>query len=311
MNEPIVSALSVNIPTKKILSPLQTEGDLNENNNANNDKNQLLKLKTATENSYKTLQFKFNLIQNKNNANYKSNYLHDISCTLLINLKEIQNMRKINTLSKPQMDIIQNKILNISNLFKNYRKGQKTQKKIKSKLLMNNQLLEEIKRRRFEGISMLRVKKNELMYAVDKKEKARRKNRAKFNELEIFVRRECQSSAKYRKLFINLNLDNFISKNTGLLKLINIKKQTNKKFKDLIQLVTDENRDYKFGFLKTLNEYSNILIKKDKEKKINIFNDLDNFSLILEDKNNFLKSYVEILTKIYKNFYHDKLHIDF
>jgi hypothetical protein len=29
MNEPIVSSLSVNIPTKKILSPLQTEGDLN------------------------------------------------------------------------------------------------------------------------------------------------------------------------------------------------------------------------------------------------------------------------------------------
>jgi hypothetical protein len=226
-------------------------------------------------------------------------------------LKEIQNIRKINTLTKPQIEIIQHKILNISNLFKNYRKGQKTQKNLKSKLLMNNQLLEEIKRRRFEEIAMLRGKKNELMYAVEKKEKARRKNRSKFNEVEIFVRRECQSSAKYRNLFINLNLDNFISKNTGLLKLIKIKKQTNKKFEDLIQLVIAENRDYKFEFLKTLHEYSNIIIKKDKEKNINIIKDLENFTIILEDKNNFLKSFIEKLTKIYQNFYHDKLHVDF
>jgi hypothetical protein len=220
-------------------------------------------------------------------------------------------MRKLNALSKPQMEIIRNKILNISNLFKNYRKAQKTKKNLKSRLLANHQLLEEIKRRRYEEIAMLRGKKNELMYAVEKKEKARRKNRAKFTEVEIFVRRECQVSAKYRNLFINLNLDNFISKNTSLLKLINIKKQTNKKFEDLIQLVTAENRDYKIGYLETLNEYSNILIKKDKEKNTNIFNDLDNFSLILEDKNDFLKNYVEILTKIYKNFYRDKLHVDF
>lgn len=220
-------------------------------------------------------------------------------------------MRKLNALSIPQMEIIRNKILNISNLFKNYRKAQKTKKNLKSRLLANHQLLEEIKRRRYEEIAMLRGKKNELMYAVEKKEKARRKNRAKFTEVEIFVRRECQVSQKYRNLFINLNLDNFISKNTGLLKVIKIKKQTNKKFEDLIQLVTDENRLYKIEFLKTLNEYSNIIIKKDKEKTINLIKDLDNYFIILEDKNNFLKNYVEKLSKIYQNFYHDKLHIDF
>ena len=106
------------------------------------------------ENNYKTLQFKFNLVQNNNNSNNKSKFLHDISCTLSINLKEILNMRKLNALSKPQMEIIRNKILNISNLFKNYRKAQKTKKNLKSKLLANHQLLEEIKRRRYEEIAM-------------------------------------------------------------------------------------------------------------------------------------------------------------
>lgn len=220
-------------------------------------------------------------------------------------------MKNINTLSKPQMEIIRNKILIISNLFKNYRKDQKAKRNLKSKLLMDHQLLEEIKRRRYEGIAMLREKKNELMYAVDKKEKARRKTRAKFNEVEKFVRRECQASKKYRNLFINLNLDNFISKNTGFLKLIKKKKKTNKKFEDLIQIVTVENRDFKIGFLKTLNENSNTIIKKEKEKNLNLISDLDNYYIILEDKNNFLKIYVQKLTKIYQNFYHDKFLVDF
>ena len=291
------------------MSSIQTEVDLVGNNKDNNDKNLLLK--SASENNYKTLQFKFNIVQNNNNSNYKSKFLHDISCTLSINLREILNMRNINTLSKPQMEIIRNKILNISNLFKNYRKAQKTKKNLKSKLLVDHQLLEEIKRRRYEGIAMLRGKKNELMYAVEKKEKARRKNRAKFSEVEIFVRRECQASEKYRNLFINLNLDNFISKNTGLLKVIKVKKQTNKKFEDLIQLVTAENKDYKIEFLKILNEYSNTIIKKGKEKTSNIIKDLDTYFIILEDKNNFLKNYAEKLSKIYQNFYHDKLHVEF
>ena len=291
---------------------MKTEGDLDGNNKDINDKNLLLK--SASENNYKTLQFKFNLINNNevyDNSNYKSKYLHDISCTLSINLKEIQNMRNINILSRPQIEIIRNKILNISNLFKNYRKGQKTKKNLKSKLLVDHQLLEEIKRRRYEGIAMLRGKKNELMYAVEKKEKARRKNRAKFSEVEIFVRRECQFSEKYRNLFINLNLDNFISKNTTLLKVIKVKKQTNKKFEDLIQLVSVENRDYKIGFWKALNEYSNTIITKGKEKTINLIKNLDNYYIILEDKNNFLKNYVEKIEKIYQNFYHDKLQVDF
>ena len=57
-------------------------------------------------------------------------YLHDLSCTLAINLKEMSNINNTNNMTKNQINILRNKISIISELFKNLRKIQKNKKNI-------------------------------------------------------------------------------------------------------------------------------------------------------------------------------------
>ena len=203
-----------NFDIKKHLSPLKEL--------TSSIKTKEVLLRSASAYNYKTINSEINFDLNKNiinNNKKKCNnytlYLHDISCTLAINLKEISNIKKTDTITKKEMEIIRYKISYITNLFKNLRKSQKTKKYLNSKILVNNQLLEEIKRKKFEDFQMKKEKKNDLMRGVQKKENTIKKLRAKFKEVEIFVRRESQSHQKYRALYRYFSIDNFLSMKTG------------------------------------------------------------------------------------------------
>ena len=226
--------------------------------------------------------------KNKN----KETYLHDLSCTLVINLKDISNIKSTDKITVNQMDIIRNKALILFKHFKNLRKQQKNIKTIKSQILVHNQLLEEIKRRKQEGLLMLQEKKLELFKALDKKQIISRKSRNKFNEVEIYVRRECQSYDKYKRLYMDFTMDSFIIKNTNVKNAIKSKKNENENIKNSIDSINHENKEYKDFILN-----KNCLEKKSKSKKITT----NNLLTIQHDKINYFENYIEKMNKLYNN----------
>ena len=236
----------------------------------------------------------------KNNNN--ATYLHDLSCTLYINLKDISNIKYneiVTILSKKQMDLLKNKISLISGLFKNLRKFQKKEKNIKSQILVNNQLLEEIKRRNKEGLLILGDKKKELIKANNKKQEIIRKYKKKFNEVEIFIRRESQFYDKYKNLYNTFTMDPFIIKNTNLLNIINNKKDDNNKIRNLINIVNYENEELKYNYYSNNNH--NINKREIENKSIYKVSNINKLLIIQEDKTQYFHNNIENLEKLYND----------
>ena len=234
--------------------------------------------------SYSGIREKFNF---KPRIKNNSTYLHDLSCTLAINLKEISEIKNTEIISIKQMDIIRNKIAIITELFKNYRKYQKNSKNLRSKILVHNQLLQEINRDKQEEIIMLQEKKNELNKANNKKEMILRKFKKKFNEIEIFIRRESLAYEKYQKFFY-FSMDSFINKNTKILTLRKNKKDENERIVKLINFIKYQNKEYK-----------NIIKNNENDNKLKI-NSLKDFLKIKNDKNEYFSEYLKKLEKLYK-----------
>ena len=252
--------------------------------------NKLLLSKSPQPFSYREMQSKYDFRpKNKN----KETYLHDLSCTLAINLKDISNIKSTDKITVNQMDIVKNKSLILFKLFKKLRKQQKNIKTIKSQILVHSQLLEETERRMQEGLLMLQEKKLELFKALDKNQIIYRKSRNKFNEVEIYVRRESQSYNKYKNLYKDFSMDSFIIKNSNIKNIIKNKKNENENIKNSIDFINYENKEYKYFILN-----KNYLEKKSKNKKKITTN---NLLTIQHDKINYFENYVEKMNKLYNN----------
>lgn len=237
--------------------------------------------------------------KNKNSETY----LHDISCTLYINLKNISNIKynELETIiSKNQMDLLKNKISLICGLFKNLRKFLKNQKNLRSQILVNNQLFEEIKRRNQEGILILEEKKKELTKAISKKQAIIRRSKKKFNEVEVFVRRESQFHDNYKNLYGAFIMEPFIIKNTDLLNIIKNQKNDNKKILNLINMINYENEELKYNYYYK-NNYYDINHGKTENKSIYKISNINNLLIIQKDKTKYYHNYIEKFEKLYND----------
>lgn len=255
--------------------------------------------------SNRNIHDKYNFVP-KNKIKYTNNnklILHDLSCTLLINLKEISNIKKIDSLSFNQMEILQKKISIISELFKNVRKNYKNKNKLKSKIFMNNQLIQDIKKKTDEEKMILEIKKNRLIKVIDAKEIEINQYQQKFKEIENFVKRACQMDEKYKKKYSFFSIDTFILNNMNLLQLIKEKKQKNDYIMDLINVINYENKEYKNVYNK-----ENIYINNNERISITrIKNNINDFLSIQNDKNKYFENYIDIMNKVYKNIYNIEL----
>ena len=65
---------------------------------------------------------------------------------------------------------------------------------------MNNQLIQDIKKKTDEEKMILQIKKNRLIKVIDAKEIEINQYKQKFKEIEIFVKRVCQMDEKYKKI---------------------------------------------------------------------------------------------------------------
>lgn len=148
-----------------------------------------------------------------------------------------------------------------------------------------------------------------------KKDITIRKCHKKFNEIQIYIRRESQSFPKYKRIYANFSMDNFILENENMLRLkdkINSSiAQRNVTMPLLLKEIEDmKNKNNENNIkISTNSNLNKIIDKRDAEKK------LEGFMLIGED---ILKDYEnrnfqieqifnKISYKCYKNYYNNVL----
>ena len=155
-------------------------------------------------------------------------------------------------------------ISKILNFFNEKKKIRKKINEINSKMLINKQIIEEIKRRRDEGYLMYKDQITNLTESVNKKTSLVKQFQKKFSEVEIFIQRECQTEEhveKYGK-WKTFTVIPFMKKNEDILKKkCFYEEEVNNKKKNIENLENEnmilkgkENNDYN----KILNENNRI-----------------------------------------------------
>ena len=108
----------------------------------------------------------------------------------------------------------------ISNFFNEKKKIRKRINEINSKMLINKQIIEEIKRRRDEGYLMYKDQMTNLSESVTKKSSIVKQFQKKFSEVEIFIQRECQNDENIEQYgkWKTFTVIPFMKKNEDILK---------------------------------------------------------------------------------------------
>ena len=201
----------------------------------------------------------------------------------VLKLKQAQKMKLINTL---------NTISNYFNEKKNYRKKKN---EINSKILINKQIIEEIKRRRDEGYLMYKDQMTNLSESVTKKTSLVKQFQKKFSEVEIFIQRESQTEEhieQYGK-WKTFTVIPFMKRNEDILKKkCFYEEEVNKRKKEI------ENLKKENAILKEQKEINNINIYNINEKNIKDY--FDKEININTKKNELMKCYLNRISE--KNF---------
>ena len=164
--------------------------------------------------------------------------------------------------------------------FNNKKEYRQKMKDINGKILMNRQIIEEIKRRKDEIVFFHKDQINNLEASVTKKGGAVKMFQKKFTEVEIFIQKESktpENMEKYGK-WKNFTLIPFMKKNEDLLKRKCFYEQEVNKIKEKIDLTEKETNKMKEE-------------NKNKNKNVNIILNNDKFKLIEKYYNNNLKLY--------------------
>ena len=181
--------------------------------------------------------------------------------------------------------------------FNNKKEYRQKMKDINGKILMNRQIIEEIKRRKDEIVFFHKDQINNLEASVTKKGGAVKMFQKKFTEVEIFIQKESktpENMEKYGK-WKNFTLIPFMKKNEDLLKRKCFYEQEINKIKEKIDLTEKETNKMKEE-------------NKNKNKNVNIILNNDKFKLIEKYYNNNLKLYESNneLLKLQRNILSDK-----
>ena len=167
---------------------------------------------------------------------------------------------------------------------------EKKKNEINSKILINKQIIEEIKRRRDEGYLMYKEQMTNLSESVTKKTSLVKQFQKKFSEVEIFIQRESQTDEhidKYGK-WKTFTVIPFMKRNEDILKKkCFYEEEVNKKKKEIENLEKENDK------LKNKNEINinlndnNNMIKEYYEKMVDIN----------KKENNLMKCYLNIISE--------------
>ena len=230
-------------------------------------------------------------IRRKNNLKIQQ-HISDLENTVLINQECINNMIPLLHLKQAQKKKLISSLKNITNYFNEKKNNRKKKTEISSKILINKQIIEEIKRRRDEGYLMYKDQMTNLSENVTKKTSLVKQFQKKFSEVEIFIQRESQTEEhieKYGK-WKTFTVIPFMKRNEDILKKkCFYEEEINKKKKD-IQNLEKEN-----GILKGNKELNNINNINITEKDIK--NYYDKVIDINKKENELMKCYLNIISE--------------
>ena len=124
-------------------------------------------------------------------------------------------------LTQPQKRVLFGLYQKIDKLFKYKKQLRKTQNEINSKMLINKQIIEQLKLRNEETHLYYKDRITELQDNVNKKVSLVKQFQKKFSEIDIFIQRECKNVENFEKWghFQTFMITNFMDKNCNLLKL--------------------------------------------------------------------------------------------
>ena len=196
-------------------------------------------------------------------------HISDLENTVLINQECINKMLPVLELKQNERNKLISNINKITNYFNEKKNYRKKKNEINSKMLINKQIIEEIKRRRDEGYLMYKDQMTNLSDSVTKKTSLVKQFQKKFSEVEIFIQRECQTEdhiEQYGK-WKTFTVIPFMKKNEDILKKkCFYEEEVNNKKKDIEDL-----------------EKENDILKKQIEKNMN------NNNIINENENEMAK----------------------
>jgi hypothetical protein len=186
-----------------------------------------------------------------------------------MNLKENEKNKLLNSISK------------IYKFFNNKKEYRQAIKDLNGKILMNKQIIEEIKRRRDEIVFFHKDQINNAEASVTKKGGAVKQFQKKFYEVEVFIQKQSitpENVAKYGK-WKTFTLVPFMKKNEDLLKRKCFYEKEINKIKEKIDIIEKETHNIKD---KSKN--------KNKDKNKNVINN-QRMKIIEKYFNNYLKLY--------------------
>ncbi len=206
-------------------------------------------------------------IKNKNQPKLNE-YIYDLENTITLNQEFISNFISVNDkLTQPQKNLLKQRIDKIKNYFNLKKNIHNEMNKLNGKILINKQIIEETRRRNEENYLYYKDQIIELTDNVNKKSSLVKQIQKKFNEVEIYIQRECKNPENINKYghWSSFTIVPFMNKNESLIKrkayFDLAKEQKNTK----INMLLEENETLKkLRILQSRNNplsYENYLIK--------------------------------------------------
>ena len=140
---------------------------------------------------------------------------------------------------------IKEKLHNINILVKKRINLLKSKKDLQSKILVDNQIIEEEKRRKDENLSLYEDKIEEIKNNIDKKIIFIKRFQKKYNDIEIYIRRECLVFPRWKKIFSEYEIITFLIENENLIRLKNELYKDIKNYDSYLKHLIKENIELK------------------------------------------------------------------
>ena len=240
-------------------------------------------------------------------------HIFDLENTLSINLEYISNFIPIMNVKQDKKRKLMSNFEKIVKYFKLKKSLREEINEINGKILINKQIIEETRRRNEENYLYYKDQIIELTDNVNKKSSLVKQIQKKFNEVEIYIQRECKNPENINKYghWSSFTIVPFMNKNESLIKrkayFDLAKEQKNTK----INMLLEENETLKklriLQSKKNPLSYENYLIKFqsliDKKERIK-----EQFNVILEiiSDNTFNKEAIPPFYKI-ENFENENI----
>ena len=173
-------------------------------------------------------------------------HIFDLEKTISLNQEMINKIIPTLNLNDKNKKTLLNHVQKIYKYFNNKQEYRYKIKNINSKILMNKQIIEEIKRRKDEIVFMHKDQVTNMENGVNKKGNAVKLSQRKFKEVEIFIQRESKKEENLEKYgkWKNFTLIPFMKKNEELLKRKFFYETYIKKTKDNIEKIKKDKEIY-------------------------------------------------------------------